>query len=386
MPITVAEIQKNSERLKEPIWILRKRLDLWRAIEEKNPALSDYGFGIQADYTGLDLAGKITEKGASVSVRNADQIDFHKALLEQPYLGILKEHLFDGIEILKNSFWLGLVAAGFATSSFIEIKKTNIRPVRLNIKQKKESALVYVFINVPDETEVDIYEEIIMQEFLGAIIQIHVGANSKVCYYATEENDSGSTLAVMRNASVSSNGSIRWFVSGLENGRVQSAIVSNLVGEKATSEMNVLFFGNGGEQFDLLTQTHHLAPHTGSQMTVKGVLDGESKGIYRGLIKINKEATGSNGYQKEDTLILSKDSEIDAVPNLEIATNDVKCSHGVTTSRLDPEKLFFFTSRGYSEEDARRELIKAHLAPVIDSIPDTKYVKKLEQFIINKSV
>ena len=82
------------------------------------------------------------------------------------------------------------------------------------------------------------------------------------------------------------------------------------------------------------------------------------------MIKINPLATNCEGYQKDDTLLLSENARADVVPNLEIANNEVKCSHGATITQIDEEKLFYMMSRGLDEKNAKKTMIEGFFDPV----------------------
>jgi len=97
-------------------------------------------------------------------------------------------------------------------------------------------------------------------------------------------------------------------------------------------------------------------------------LTDKAKCVYRGLVKIYDNAYGSNGYQKEDTLLLSNDAVADSIPNLEIDNNDVRCTHGATIGRIDKEKMFYMRSRGLNEEQATKEYVKGFFDSLIQKI------------------
>ena len=104
-------------------------------------------------------------------------------------------------------------------------------------------------------------------------------------------------------------------------------------------------------------------------MVQRAVLDGKSKLIINGLVKIEQSAPYSNGYQKEDTLLLSPDAEVAPIPNLEIDNNNVRCSHGTTVGQIDKEVLFYLMSRGLDHETALRLAVKGFFEPLIGSLP-----------------
>ncbi len=105
-------------------------------------------------------------------------------------------------------------------------------------------------------------------------------------------------------------------------------------------------------------------------MLARGVLDGNAKADYRGMITIESCAPNSAGYQKEDTLLLSESARMDAVPMLEIRNKDVKCSHGTSIGQVDRDKLFYMMSRGLDEETAKKIIVSAFFDPVLKHIED----------------
>lgn len=140
-----------------------------------------------------------------------------------------------------------------------------------------------------------------------------------------------------------------------------------------TSPMELRGTGRGvGHQFDLGITTEHRAPHTVSNLAAKGVLSGKAQAVVRGLVRIEREAPGSDGYQRCDTLLLSPAAEVDPIPNLEINTNDVRCTHGVTTGRLNAEQLFYLQSRGFSDAAARDLLVGGFLTTMLRLWPEEK--------------
>ena len=157
---------------------------------------------------------------------------------------------------------------------------------------------------------------------------------------------------------------IDWFVASLGAGFQRATVDTQLVGAGAGARSYGVFLGVGSEQFDLSATSYHEADNTSSDMHTKGVLDGKSKGVYRGTIDIAADAFGCDGYQKEHTILLSEDAVADAIPNLEIRNNDVRCSHGATIGRVDDEQLFYLTSRGIDRQEAVRMLVKGFFEPL----------------------
>jgi Fe-S cluster assembly protein SufD len=98
------------------------------------------------------------------------------------------------------------------------------------------------------------------------------------------------------------------------------------------------------------------------------VLRDTAKAVHRSLVHIAPDAHDCEGYERQDTLLLSDGAQINAVPNLEINNNQVKCSHGATTTYIDDEKLFYFLSRGLDRQSAEELFVSGYVAPVMEKV------------------
>ncbi|MDP2927037.1 MAG: SufD family Fe-S cluster assembly protein [bacterium] len=130
------------------------------------------------------------------------------------------------------------------------------------------------------------------------------------------------------------------------------------------------FWGRGKDNFNLETVQHHLAPETFSDLLIKGVFFDQSKFLYRGLIKIEKKAQLSHAFQKNQNLIMSKNAFVSSQPDLEIEANDVFCTHGSTTGKLDKDQLFYLKSRGLSSKNAEKLLISGFFEEIFAKIKE----------------
>jgi len=131
---------------------------------------------------------------------------------------------------------------------------------------------------------------------------------------------------------------------------------SQLQAPGAHSEMLALTVAHGTQEFDQRTLQIHQAPHTSSNLLYKNALLGQSKTIFSGLIVVDPDAQKTDAYQSNRNLMLSDDAEANSLPGLEIQANDVRCSHGATSSRIDPEQEFYLQTRGIAK-DAADELL-----------------------------
>lgn len=131
-----------------------------------------------------------------------------------------------------------------------------------------------------------------------------------------------------------------------------------------TLEIYGLFVGKKNDLFKVETIQRHLAPNSKSNLLIKGVFYDQSKFIYQGLIRIEKEAQKSHAYQKNKNLIMSENSFVDSRPFLEILANDVYCTHGSTTGKLNPEDLFYLRTRGLSQTLAKNVLVNGFIKEI----------------------
>lgn len=132
----------------------------------------------------------------------------------------------------------------------------------------------------------------------------------------------------------------------------------HLAGPGAAIKATHLIYGNDREQTDLEVRVYHEAQRTRSSLATRAAAAGQSRTIYRGLIDVDQLALATEGYQSVRGLLLSRQAVIDALPELAIRTNNVRCSHGVTTTHLNDLSLFYLRSRGLSVEQAREQALR----------------------------
>ncbi|MEH6405344.1 MAG: Fe-S cluster assembly protein SufD [Sneathiella sp.] len=151
----------------------------------------------------------------------------------------------------------------------------------------------------------------------------------------------------------------------------RNEIKTSILGENSESHLNGAYLMRGKQHCDTTTLTEHKVSKNISSQVYKGVLDDDAHGVFQGKIHIFPDAQQVAGDQLSKALLLSDSAGVDCKPELEIHADDVKCSHGATSGELDEDALFYLQSRGISESSARKLLIEAFLADVLESISDT---------------
>jgi Fe-S cluster assembly protein SufD len=142
-----------------------------------------------------------------------------------------------------------------------------------------------------------------------------------------------------------------------------------LAEEESECSLQGLFVMNGQQKADHQTLVDHRVPHTRSDELYKGALDGASEGSFTGRVLVRKNAQHVEAGQQNRNLLLSDLARVNTRPQLEIYADDVKCSHGATSGRLDETALFYLRSRGIPLTRARQLLTRAFVTEVIHSIP-----------------
>lgn len=152
-----------------------------------------------------------------------------------------------------------------------------------------------------------------------------------------------------------------------------------LDGEGAHGTLNGLAAATGNQHVDNHSVIDHVKPHGSSQEFYKSVLSGEGRAIFDGKIIVRLNATKTDAHQKNKNLLLSDRALVDSKPQLEIYNNDVRCTHGSTTGRLDPDSIFYLRSRGLDEAAARALLIHAFAAEMIQRVGAVSLRAELER-------
>ncbi len=164
----------------------------------------------------------------------------------------------------------------------------------------------------------------------------------------------------------------------------RSNIYTELRGVGCGATLNGLYLGDGDQHIDHQTRIEHVEPNCYSRELYKGILDGAAHGVFNGKVYVHPEAQKTDGKQTNNTLLLSKQAQIDTKPQLEIFADDVKCTHGATVGRLDETSLFYMKSRGINARTARELLTYAFAADVLETIELAEVREGLESATLRR--
>lgn len=214
------------------------------------------------------------------------------------------------------------------------------------------------------------------------IVEPFLKEGSNVFYGSIQNFDEQLVNFSFKKTDVEKNAEMTWMDCCFGGSLSISQIYTDLVAQGASTYNWGLFFGRKKQRFGIFLRNAHLSPDTTSDMLTKGVLDEEARSVYKGTVKISEKSRNSNGYQRQDILLLSNKAGADAKPNLEIDNNEVRCTHGVTIGQVDAEKLFYLMSRGLNRNEAIKKLVDGFYETILRKIHLEEFKKEVEKIII----
>ena len=171
-----------------------------------------------------------------------------------------------------------------------------------------------------------------------------------------------------QRATIDRDASIQWTVAAIGSRFSQVSQEVSLVGAGAYSQVNGVLFTQDKQQLTYNTLQHHQAVSCRSDFLYKSALQDKSRTVWRGMIKVDAKAQKTNGYQRNDNLLLSEHARADSIPGLEILADDVRCTHGSTSGKVDEELIFYAQSRGFTRKEAVRMIVTGFFQQIFDRI------------------
>lgn len=216
--------------------------------------------------------------------------------------------------------------------------------------------------------------------FSNSVTEIVVESNARMEHYKVQNDTEKASYVGTTQIHQSSDSYYANTTVSLNGALVRNNLNAALDGSNIESHMFGLYMLTGKTHVDNHSIADHLKPHSFSNELYKGILDGNSTGVFNGKIFVRQDAQKTNAYQQNRNILLSDNSSINTKPQLEIWADDVKCSHGATTGNLEEEALFYLRSRGIAETEARALLIHAFGNEIVEKVtlkPLRLYLEKL---------
>jgi Fe-S cluster assembly protein SufD len=222
--------------------------------------------------------------------------------------------------------------------------------------------------------------------FTNAVTEVSVGEGATLAHYKIQREGRRAFHVGTIEASQARDSHYVSFSFATGGSLSRTNIYTKLAGEGCGSTLNGLYMLDSEQHCDHQTRIEHAAPNCFSREVYKGVLDGRSHGVFNGKVYVHPAAQKTDGKQTNNTLLLSTEAQVDTKPQLEIFADDVKCTHGATVGKLDDIALFYMKSRGLDAEGARRLLIYAFAADVLETIEQQQVREGLERNTLERFV
>ena len=255
-----------------------------------------------------------------------------------------------------------------STNSKIWSKNINLR---LDFELDKDSSLRIV----------DLFNDTSEKNFLNIFYNFELKENAVLKNYKVDKLKNKNIKYSFNNIEQDKNSISETFILSAGSNFVKNEINCNLKGEYSSAFVNGIFTLDDDQHHEIRTIINHLTENTKSYQLIKSVLDQSSKAVYQGKIFVNSEAQKTDGYQLSKAILLKKESEFNAKPELEIYADDVKCSHGSASGSLNDDSIFYLMSRGLNYQQSRELLINGFLLDVVEKITDSEIKNLIKNMI-----
>ena len=254
------------------------------------------------------------------------------------------------------------------TNSKIWSKNINLR---LNFELYENSSLRLI----------DLFRDTSEKNFLNIFYNFDLKENSILKNYKVDKFENKNIKYSFNNIEQEKNSISETFILSSGSNFCKNEINCNLNGEYSSAFVNGIFSINNNKHHEIRTIINHLTENTKSYQLIKSVLEDSSRAVYQGKIFVNSKAQKTDGYQLSKAILLNKDSEFNAKPELEIYADDVKCSHGSASGSLNEDSIFYLMSRGLNYQQSRELLINGFLLDVVEKITDPEVKNLIKNMI-----
>jgi FeS assembly protein SufD len=317
----------------------------------------------------ISVPDKISKQGLIIS-------DLKDAVTK--YEDLLKETLTtDRLDYEKEDKFLALETSAYRSGLFIYIPKNELieEPIRIvnSLAEDGTSSIMRNIIVSDTGSKATIVQEIYslskqkrpnLQQACFELMQCHIkrAAHLEMVTFQAMSNDavnfSNKKAFIDRDARMS------WYI-GLFGAQLSRCKIDSIMkGNGSSAEDVEIAFGVGRQSFDISSNLIHYGRNSRGRVLVKSVMKDNSKSLFKGMIKIGKEAKAAESYLAGHAILLDKGAKSDAIPGLEIETNEVKATHSASVAQLDESQIFYLMSRGLSREGAKREIVNGFLEPL----------------------
>ncbi len=251
-----------------------------------------------------------------------------------------------------------------------------LKPVRVQYTaDKSDSTVLYsLFINAGKNSEAEIIEKVTAageRIYVNSTSTLFADMRTRIKTAFISDVSDSSIIIAHRNIRLGEESTFLDFQnfngSKLSKGRTEV----DLADDNITANLYGTVYAEGTEHFDIRTIQNHHAHNGKSKALLKSIVKEKGRTIFQGLINVGEHGALTDAYLTNNNIILNDSARADSIPALKIQNNDVKCSHGSTTGKIDPHQVFYLTSRGLSHEEAKSLILEGFLNQVYDVLPES---------------
>jgi Fe-S cluster assembly protein SufD len=354
----------------------------WEFTELKDFALTAYPTATAGDFTAVEPVFEAPE--GAVEIRQADHgwERVETATTEGPLVMSLSQaveehgelvdrHLGKLVDAGENAF-VARNASEWEGGAFVYVPR-NVKldaPVLLDVLQTQpQTALNWrVLVVLEEGAEAEVWEQYLSTSpgLVTTVVELVVGQNARLRFVSAQELDETAYVFGTQRARVGRDAKLDWVVLGFGSGNGKVFQNTILDGEGAEGKVTGAYAMRGRQHLDFDTTQEHAAANCNSDLAFRGILNGRSSAVWRGMIKVDPGAQQTDAFQESRNLLLSKRAHADAIPGLEILADDVRCTHAAAIAQIDPEQLFYLRARGLSEDVASRLVVEGFLAELVE--------------------
>jgi Fe-S cluster assembly protein SufD len=377
---TISEetVRQLSDERDEPEWLLQQRLDALDALDELEfPDVIRTPGRKWTDLDDLDYESMVdpfsqTEDKEWEADEGIDVLPFHEAVEREESL---VRDAFGSIVDPETNYLTALSTALFSTGTVIFVPEgVDAEDVTIRTTMNGRSLFNYTLVVTEKSSSVTILErqetgdDLDGARYYSGLTEIVTGENAYVQYGSLQDLDQETYNYQLKESTIDTYGTTDFIDVNIGSRLTKASVETHLDGDSAETKMVGAFYGHDDQHFDIDARVWHNAEHTTADLVTRGVIDDRARSVYEGVQNVGADAWDTNSYQRENTLMLSDESEADASPKLIINNHDTEASHSATVGQVDQQDLFYMTSRGVNERLAKNMLVEGFYVPVLEEI------------------
>ncbi|WP_121822269.1 Fe-S cluster assembly protein SufD [Halostella salina] len=384
-------VRELSDSLDEPEWLLETRLSALEALDGLDmPSVIRTPGREWTNLHDLDFEGFVDPLNAAedkdqVGPDEVEVLPFAEAVDEHEDL--VREQ-FGSVVDPEEDYLTALSTALFSTGTVVYVPEgVDAEDVTVRTEMNSQSLFNYTLVVTEESSSVTILErqstgdDVSGERYYSGIVEVAAAENSHVQYGSLQNLSEETYNYTLKRGHADTYATINWIEGNIGSRLTKSSVETYLQGDSSESQIVGAFFGHEDQHFDVNARVWHEAEHTTADLVTRGVLDDEARSVYEGVQDVGSGAWDTNSYQRENTLMLSDESEADASPKLIINNHDTEASHSATVGQVDEEDLFYMETRGTDPQTAENMLVEGFFVPVLEEVAVDELRDDLQELV-----